>query len=90
MQTISLKLPQTLVAELNAEARRRQVTKSRVVRDALVRQLKPSRGRKVPSCAELAADLIGSQPGPANASTDKEALKRAILEKHPSGESRPG
>ena len=85
MQTISLKLPQTLIAELNAEASRRQVSKSRVVREALRRQLKPSARNRVPSCADLAADLIGSQPGPANASTDKDALNRALLEKRRRG-----
>ena len=85
MQTISLKLPQTLIAELNAEASRRQVSKSRVVREALQRQLKSSSRNRVHFCADLAADLIGSQPGPPNASTDKDALKQALLEKRRRG-----
>jgi hypothetical protein len=81
VRTISLKLPQTLLAELDAEARRRQISKSRVVRDALTRQFNSNRKRKARTCAELAADLIGSQPGPLDASTNKSYLHRAILKK---------
>jgi len=45
MQTISLKLPDDLLAELNREAKARRVTKSRLVRESLEKALrKPSPG----------------------------------------------
>jgi len=63
MHTISLKLPDELLAQLNREAKARRVTKSRLVRESLEKALrKPSAGG-AGSCYELARDLAGSLKG---------------------------
>jgi hypothetical protein len=64
MQTISLKLPDDLVAELEREAKARRVTKSAVIRESLETALRPrTRGRHPLSCFDLASDLAGSLKG---------------------------
>jgi len=63
MQTISLKLPGTLLAELEKETRLRRTSKSALVRAALERELASARGKKKPSCYDLARDLAGSLKG---------------------------
>jgi hypothetical protein len=63
MQTISLKLPETLLADLEKESRLRRTSKSALVRAALERELAPARGKKKPSCYDLARDLAGSLKG---------------------------
>jgi ribbon-helix-helix CopG family protein len=63
MQTISLKLPDDLLAHLNTEAKSRRVTKSSLVRESLEKALrKPSPGRAA-SCYDLARDLAGTLKG---------------------------
>lgn len=63
MRTISLKLPDHLLAQLENEARLRRVTKSRLLRDNLEKALsKPSHAGS-PSCYDLARDLAGSVKG---------------------------
>jgi predicted transcriptional regulator len=60
MQTISLKLPDDLLARLNSEARARGVAKSWIVRESLEKALrKRSPGREA-SCYDLARDLAGT------------------------------
>jgi hypothetical protein len=63
MHTISLKLPDALLALLEREARARQVTKSHLVRESLEKALE---GRSPPgkaSCYDLARDLAGVLKG---------------------------
>lgn len=74
METISLKLPPALQSLLKAEARRRQTTKSELVRDCLAQMLRPGRGAIV-SCHDLAQDLAGSLHGPRDLATNKKYLK---------------
>lgn len=63
MQTISLKLPDDLLAELDREAKARGVTKSSLVRESLEKALRqPSQGGAA-SCYDLAVDLAGSLKG---------------------------
>lgn len=66
MQTISLKLPDDLLADLESEAKARRVTKSRLVRESLRESLekgsRKARGGDV-SCYDLARDLAGSLKG---------------------------
>lgn len=63
MQTISLKLPETLLAALEKESRLRRMNKSALVRAALERELDSGREKKKPSCYDLARDLAGSIKG---------------------------
>ena len=63
MQTISLKLPDDLLAQLEHEAEARRVTKSMLIRESLEKALRPqSRAGKL-SCFDLARDLAGSVKG---------------------------
>jgi len=63
MQTISLKLPDDLLAHLESQARAKGGTKSSLVRESLEKALrKPASGRVV-SCYDLARDLAGALKG---------------------------
>jgi hypothetical protein len=80
MHTISLKFPSQLEHLVEAEAKRRQISKSAVIRACVEEALlKGSDSKRQISCADLMKDLIGSQVGPPDASTDKRYLKEAIL-----------
>lgn len=59
MRTISLKLPDKLLAQLNAEAKARRVTKSLLVRESLETTLRKEASTTAPSCFDLARDLAG-------------------------------
>ena len=63
MQTISLKLPDDLLAQLESEAKARRVTKSWLVRDSLEKALRSQSGAGAVSCYELARDLAGIEKG---------------------------
>jgi len=57
MQTISMRLPDDLIADLEREAKTRRVTKSSVVRESLEKTLRAKSGKQV-SCHDLAKHLI--------------------------------
>ena len=61
MRTISLKLPDDLLAQLADQAKARSVTKSSLVREGLSLVLYES--RSAPSCYDLAVDLAGTVKG---------------------------
>jgi hypothetical protein len=63
MTTISLKLPEPLLARLEEESRPRRTSKSRVVRECLERGLAGAAVRAQASCYDLAQDLAGSLKG---------------------------
>jgi Arc/MetJ-type ribon-helix-helix transcriptional regulator len=58
MKTLTVRLPETVVAEIEAESRRRNLSKSDVVRERLARAEKS--GRRSPALLEAIADVIGS------------------------------
>jgi len=60
MRTISLKLPDDLLAQLDHEAKARRVTKSWLVRESLERALSKESPDGAVSCYDLARDLAGS------------------------------
>ena len=62
MQTISMRLPDDLLQQLDHEAKARRVTKSAVVRESLEKALRPSSGKPA-SCYEMARDLAGKVKG---------------------------
>ena len=62
MQTISLKISDELLAELERAAKARHVSKSVVVRESLETALRP-RTHGPASCFDIAADLAGSLKG---------------------------
>jgi len=63
MQTISLKLPDHLLAQLEKEAKARRVTKSLLIRESLEKALATQSRTGAPSCFDLARDLAGSVKG---------------------------
>ena len=80
MTAISLKLPETLLRQVEQEAAARGVPKSAVIRDCIERTLRRGKSAKrLVSCLDLAADLVGSQPGSPDASTNRRYLEEAIL-----------
>ena len=60
MQTISLKLPDNLLAQLTSAAKARRVTRSGRVRDSLEKALNEKPSASSVSCYDLARDLAGS------------------------------
>src|SRR5215204_4796423 len=81
MHTVSLIFPPQLVHLVEAEAKRRQISKSAVIRTCVEEMLlKNSDSRRQVTCADLMKDIIGSQIGPPDASTNKRYLEDAILE----------
>ena len=59
MQTISLKLPDHLLAQLASEAKARGITKSRLIRESLEAALRGNPAHREVSCYDLAWDLVG-------------------------------
>jgi Arc/MetJ-type ribon-helix-helix transcriptional regulator len=76
MKTRTVRLPESIVADIEAESRERKVSKSDVVRERL-RPLSASARRK-PSAFDAIADLIGSVDGlPVDLSARKKQYLRA-------------
>jgi Arc/MetJ-type ribon-helix-helix transcriptional regulator len=70
MKTLTVRLPEPLVAEIEAESRGRKCSKSDVVRERLQRAGRATPGRSAP--LDAIADLIGSVDGlPADLSARK-------------------
>ena len=63
MRTISLKLPEHLLTELDRVSKARGVTKSAVVRESLAQALRPKSKQNRISCYDLAHDLAGKMKG---------------------------
>ena len=75
MRTLTVRLPEALAAQIDAESRRRKLPKSDIVRERLRRPASPRRG---PAPLDAIADLIGSVDGlPANLSGRTKAHLRA-------------
>lgn len=83
MKTLTVRLPDVMVADIEAESRKRKVTKSDVVRERL--KTRTSAAQAAPASLAAIADLIGSVKGlPADLSTNKKTyLKAGYGRKHP-------
>jgi len=76
MKTLTVRLPEPLVAEIELEARGRKCSKSDIVRERLQRTARPARRRSTP--LDAIADLIGSVDGlPADLSARKKRYLKA-------------
>lgn len=62
MKTLTVRLPESLVAEIDAESRKRKLSKSDIVRERL--QTAPKRNPPKSALLDSIADLIGSVQGP--------------------------
>jgi hypothetical protein len=63
VRTISLKLPDDLLAQLEHEAKSKRTTKSSLVRESLVKKFSAESATSAPSCYDVAHDLAGSVRG---------------------------
>jgi len=61
MKTLTVRLPETLAAEIESESRRRKLSKSDVVRERLVAAGKPS--ERQPALLDAIRDVIGLADG---------------------------
>lgn len=84
MKTLTVRLPESLVAQIDAESKARDVSKSDVVRRRLQRGAEPARRRAAPF--DAIADLIGSVDG---LPRDLSARKKAHLKASGYGRQRP-
>jgi len=78
MTTLSIKLPDGLLRQVEQEAAVRGVPKSVVIRDCLEHTFY-KRNRKEPSCLDLMGNRVGSFSGPRDLSTNKKHLQDAVL-----------
>lgn len=75
MRTITVRLPEPLAAEIEAESRGRKISKSDVIRERL--ELVPSHKRSFTAWPEVIADVVGSANGlPEDLSSRKKAYLR--------------
>jgi Arc/MetJ-type ribon-helix-helix transcriptional regulator len=75
MKTLTVRLPEALVAEIETESRERQISKSDVVRERLRHATGSTRERAL---VDTIADLIGSVDGlPSDLSTRKKHYLKA-------------
>ena len=76
MKTLTVRLPEPIVAEIEAESRGRKCSKSDIVRERLQRAARPARRRSTP--LDAIADLIGSVDSlPADLSARKKRYLKA-------------
>jgi Arc/MetJ-type ribon-helix-helix transcriptional regulator len=61
MKTLTVRLPESIVAEIDAESRRRKLSKSDIVRERL--QAGPPASKRRATALDGIADLIGSVDG---------------------------
>lgn len=82
MEGLSIKLPAALRRKLAAEAKRRNVTQSAIVRESIEHVLKESSHKSGPqSCVETVRDLVGAvRSGRSDLATNKALLENAIFE----------
>ena len=80
MELISVKLPPALRAKVAAEARRRNVSQSSIVRESLELVLGRPTSRGEANCMDLAGSLVGSvRTGRRDLSTNKKLLADAMV-----------
>ena len=84
MKTLTVRLPEPLVADIEAESRGRKISKSNVVRERL--QVAGKSARRQPAAIDAIADLIGSVDG---LPPDLSARKKQYLQATGYGRKRP-
>ena len=76
MKSLTVRLPEAVVARIDAESRERRISKSDIVRERLQAGARP--GRRPSAGLDGIADLIGSVDGlPADLSARKKAYLKA-------------
>ena len=81
MNILTVKLPAELHATLTSEARRRNVTRSSLVREIIENALVRYTDTASPSCAGLAGDLVGAvRSGRSDLATNRHLLDETIVQ----------
>lgn len=76
MKSLTIRLPESLLADIEAESRGRKISKSDVVRERLERA--PSKPQRRGASIDAIADLIGSVDGlPSDLSSRKKSYLKA-------------
>ena len=75
MKTLTLKLPEILEARLNTFARKKGLSRSEIVRRALMEYFSHDDESNSGSFLDLSRDLAGSIEGPSDLSTNKTHLE---------------
>jgi hypothetical protein len=76
MRTISPKLPEDLLTELETEAKARRTTKSQLLRKSVETMLRGKRQKTPVSCYDLARDMAGRIKGlPKDLATNPRYMK---------------
>ena len=79
MNVLTVKLPADLHATLTSAARRRNVTRSSLVREIIENALLRDTDAASPSCAGLAGDLVGVvRSGRSDLATSRRLLDKAV------------
>ena len=79
MTTISVKLPEPLLRQIEDEAENRGVGKSAVIRDCIERTLRRGKNhKKAVTCLDLMEKWVGSLQGPKDLSSNRGYLAGAI------------
>ena len=91
MNGLSVKLPDELHAVLSREARRRNVSRSSLVRELIANALSDRGGAPPPSCADLVGDLVGAvRSGRSDLATNTRLLNEAVVQdSHRAGGGHP-
>ena len=81
MNVLTVKLSDELHTTLTSEARRRNVTRSSLVREIIENALVRASDTASPSCAGLAGDLIGAvRSGRSDLATNRRLLDEAVAQ----------
>ena len=81
MNILTVKLPTELHATLTSEARRRNVTRSSLVREIIEKALLRGADAAPPSCAALAGNLVGAvRSGRSDLATNRQLLDEAVAQ----------
>lgn len=75
MNTVSLKMPDTLAAAITETARQKGVSKSALIREALTEYLGRLETEQPGSALSRVADLLGILSGPEDLSVNKDYLE---------------
>lgn len=80
MCTFSFKLPDDMYAALAAAAKRRNITRSALVREMIGQAIEYDACAAPPSCAQMAGDLVGAvRSGRRDLGTGDKLLEEAIV-----------
>ena len=81
MNVLTVELPADLHAALTSEARRRNVTRSSLVREIIENALVRGTSTATRSCADLADDLVGAvHSGRSDLATNRRLLDKAVAQ----------